>query len=156
MICINRDPAFWDAVASHPEVAPHMLFDIERSFEDILSLQSVTPIGSRHGGFIVVRLDHPGRVYEVHTLFTPAGWGKEVATAAREALTFMFSAGGADLLTTLEVEGNWRSAPPRSFGWTECGDFKPFALGRAAKLWSITSKAWFGSPVRKRELRRCQ
>jgi hypothetical protein len=157
MICENRNPAFWQAVADHPEVASRILlggptFDVAATVAD----QRVMPLAAEHGGFLVFQLDGLGRLFEVHTLFTPEGWGREVLNAAKESLDIMFNGLHAAMLTTYEVEGNWRSAPPRSFGWQAVGDFTPNPYyPQRMRFWFLTLGAWESSPAHRRGLRKC-
>lgn len=137
----DRDAAFWNAVATHPEVAPHVFLGREGlDLSDIVRHPSVQPLRSEHGGFLFCRLDGLGRVYELHTLYTPEGWGREVLTAAKAAFAQIFDA-GAQLVTTYEVEGWWRSRPPRTFGFKPAGDFAPSNFG-SLKTWFLTLDAW--------------
>ena len=107
---------------------------------------SITPLASENGGFLFCRLDGLGRVFELHTLFTPEGWGREVSASAKEAFAHMFAA-GARVITTFEVEG-W-SAPPLSFGWRAVGEFDETDIG-PVRTWVLTLEAWEGSPAHRR------
>lgn len=83
-------------------------------------------------------------------MYLPQGWGREVLGAAKEAFELIFAA-GAQLVTTYEVEGWWRSRPPRSFGFVRAGDFQAVPeLGVALSTWVLTSDAWGKSPARRR------
>lgn len=145
----DRDPAFWDRIATHPDVAPHVFLGLaEIGLAEIVSHPSVTPLRAEHGGFLFCRLDGLGRVQELHTLFTPEGWGREVLFAAKTAFALMFSR-GCQVVTTYEVEGWKRSQPPKSFGFQPCGDFAPSHLG-SLRTWILTANAWDQSPARKR------
>ncbi len=142
----DRDPAFWDRVANHPEVAPHVFLGHEAvTFADIVQHPSVTPLRAIHGGFVFCRLDGLGRVQELHTLFTPEGWGREVLLSAKQAFALIFSR-GAQLVTTYEIESWWRSRPPKSFGFQPAGDFAPSPLG-SLRTWILTADAWDKSPT---------
>ncbi len=147
MIRIERDPDFWRGVAEHPEVAPHVLMGADvGGLLDLISAEHVTPIATEHGGFIFVQLDRIGRMFELHTMFTPEGWGREVAIAARQAFASIFSR-GARIITTQEVEGWWRSAPPLSHGWKPVGEFAPAGDLPLLRSWILTADAWRQSPV---------
>src|SRR5690606_41931560 len=93
------------------------------------------------------RLDGLARVWELHTLFTPEGWGREVLSGAREAFSTLF-ARGAQVVTTFEVAGWWRSRPPLTFRFKPAGGVEPSPLG-SVKTWVLTRDAWEGSPVRR-------
>jgi hypothetical protein len=146
----DRDPAFWTAVYEHPQVKPHVSLGHDLDLAEILADPGVTPLAADHGGFIFIRLDGLGRTYELHTMFTPEGWGREVAGAAKAAFALMFD-GGADLIVTHEVAGNRRSQPPRSFRFEPAGGFRP-ALDHELRTWVLTRYAWEASPARQRML----
>lgn len=148
MIREERDAGFWQAVHDHPEVKPHVSFGVDLDLAELVAHPGVLPLAADHGGFFLVRLDGLGRVWELHTLFTPEGWGREVAQALKEAVALVF-AKGAQVITTYEVEGHWRSQPPRSYRFAPAGDFAP-AMGRNLKTWVLTKSAWEGSPARAR------
>lgn len=143
---INRDVEFWDSVARHPEVAPNIFCGM-----DILSLSPLIddernkPFASEHGGVIFVSVDHLGMVWEMHTLYTPEGWGREIATNARIFASEIFKA--ASMLITHEQEENWRTSPPKSHGWRPAGEYKDVGLPKRLKLWTLTREAWVASPV---------
>jgi len=118
------------------------------SLAEIVQHPTVTPLRAEHGGFLFVAQGGLGRVYELHTLFTPEGWGREVAAAAKSAFRHMFD-GGAQIVTTYEVEGWFRSRPPRSFGFRPVGDFAPSPFG-SLRTWILTADAWAGSPACRR------
>jgi hypothetical protein len=146
----ERDWTFWDAIAQHPEVRPHLLIEDSQSLSEIVQHPSVKPYASENGGFLFCRLDGLGRVYELHTLYCPNGWGREVAKASKSAFERVFNE-GAQLVTTYEVAGNWRSRPPLSHGWKQAGPFQ-YSDGLAADVrsWVLTYEAWCASPARKR------
>lgn len=149
MIREERDPAWWARIAEHPEVKPHITLGADFDLAAVVQHPSVTPLAADHGGFIFARLDGLGRVHELHTLFTPEGWGREVTGAAKHAFAAMFDR-GADLIVTQEVDGNRRSQPPRSFRFAPCGDFRASPLGPALRSWVLTRDAWEASPARLR------
>lgn len=143
---INRDVDFWDSVARHPEVAPHIFCGL-----DILSLSPLIddernrPFASKHGGVIFVSVDHLGMVWEMHTLYTPEGWGREVAVNGKGFVQELFKE--ASMILTHEQEDNWRTVPPKSHGWKAAGDYTEAGLPKRLKLWILTREAWFASPV---------
>jgi hypothetical protein len=145
LICEERDAGFWNRIVEHPAVA-HVTMGFPCDLSEIVANESVTPLASENGGFIFCRLDGLGRVQELHTLFTPEGWGREVTRAAKEAFARMFASGAA-LITTYEVRG-W-AAPPLSFGWRAVGDFSPTPIGDV-RTWILTSDAWALSPACRR------
>ncbi|HJR83449.1 MAG TPA: hypothetical protein VJ775_05935 [Sphingomicrobium sp.] len=145
MIREDRDPAFWSATYEHPDVKPHVGLGQSLDVAAIVADPRVTPLAAEHGGFLFVQLDELGRVFELHTMFTPEGWGREVLLAAKAAFSEMFVR-GADVIVTHEVKGNPRSQPPISFRFRAAGDFAP-ALGAALRTWTLTRTAWAQSPA---------
>lgn len=150
MIREERDPAFWIEVATHPEVEPHITFggSIDR-LPEVITQPHVTPLASANGGFLFVRIDAIGRVHELHTVYRPEGWGREVLIAAKAAFQRMFES-GAQLITTYEVFGWWRSRPPLSFGFKPCGDFAPAPDMPDLRTWILTRDAWCASAAHRR------
>jgi hypothetical protein len=150
MIREDRDPGFWQAVADHPAVKPHVGLGADLDCSEIVSNRAVTPLASAHGGYLFYRLDVLGRIQELHAMFTPEGWGREALSTLKEAVTEMF-ARGADLIAVHEVEGNWRSRPPRSFGFRPCAEFAEAAgYGERMRTWSMSRSAWLASPAHRR------
>lgn len=141
---VERDPQFWLEVASHPAVAG--LMGVSTNFAalaQIVGNPAILPLAAEHGGFLFVQRDSLGRVLELHTLFTPEGWGREVHGAAKEAFSRVFR--DADLVFTAQMEANSRSQPPRSFGFRPIGEFVPTSFG-SARTWILTGDAWKASP----------
>lgn len=149
MIREERDAAFWTRIYEHPDVKPHVSLGADLDLAGIVTHPGVTPLAATHGGFLFARLDGLGRTFELHTLFTPEGWGREVLEASKQAFQRMFDA-GADLIVTQEVAGNRRSQPPLSFRFAPCGDFRPSPLGHDLRTWVLTRAAWDASPARLR------
>lgn len=150
MIRECRDLAFWSAIYEHPEVKPHVSLGHDLDLAAVVSSPAVLPLASAHGGFFFIRLDGVGRVWELHTLFTPEGWGREVHAAAKAAFAQMFER-GADVIVTQEVAGNRRSQPPRSFRFCPAGEFRTSPeLGADLRSWVLTRTAWEASPARLR------
>ena len=150
MIREERSPAWWQAIADHPEVARHV-GGTPGALSAMVQSNAVLPLAADNGGFLFVQLDALGRVYELHTLFLPKAWGSEVVQAAHEAFQVVFAS--AQVVTTFEQEAWWRSRPPRSHGWKEAGDFAPSPIG-PLKTWVLTLDAWRSSPaVRRRKCR---
>lgn len=145
----ERDPAFWRAVAAHPEVGPMILMGHSLDTLDaIVSHPDVTPLASKNGGLIFTARDQFGKVLELHTLYRPEGWGKEVAAAAKHAFERVFS-GGADLVFTQENLAHWRSRPPKSFGFKPMGEAFESVLGKF-RSWALSASDWKSSPARMR------
>ena len=149
MIREDRDLAFWTAVYEHPKIKPHVSLGQDINLADLLANEWVLPLRAEHGGFFFVRLDGLGRVYELHTLFTPEGWGREVLLALKAAVEHVFQA-GAQVITTYDVEGYWRSKPPKTFRFEPAGDFAATELGPRLRSWVLTRNAWEASPARQR------
>lgn len=145
----ERDPAFWEHVAAHPDVAPHFGLGGPVDLAALVANPLVKPLAAEHGGFLLFQMDGYARVFELHTLFMPDGWGREAAAAAKAMFAQMF-AGSAQLIVTHEVEGNWRSRPPKTFRFAECGDFTKSPAGPRLKTWALSKTAWDVSPARQR------
>ena len=148
MIRIERDPAFWTAVATHPALGEGLLGLDPAEVGGIVRRPHVLPLAAEHGGFIFARLDPMGFVCELHTLFTPEGWGREALAAGIAAINAVWLV-GFQLITTFEVRDNPRSRPPRSFGFTLAGDWRDGPYG-ALRLWSLGREAWTQSPGMRR------
>jgi hypothetical protein len=145
-----RDPVFWRQVFEHPEVKPKVGLGHALDIAALVADRRVTPLRARHGGYLFVQLDGLGRVYELHSLFTPEGWGREALLAAKAAFTLMFAA-GAHVITTMEVRGNRRSQPPRSFRFRPAGGFAAAAPFKDEfRSWVLTRDDWENSPVNRR------
>lgn len=143
---ISRDVAFWDRIAAHPEVAPHIFMGREPETLGPLILNPLTkPYASNNGGVLFLPVDPLGFVVEMHTMFTPEGWGREVALNGKRFVNDVLRS--ASLILTHEQEGHWRSRPPRSHGWRACGEFKDTGFPHRLKLWALSREAWFASPV---------
>lgn len=150
-ICEQRDPAFWRAVAEHPEVSPSVLFGHDAEVMDaIVANPGVLPLASENGGFLFTSRDNFGRVFELHTMFRPNGWGREVALALKQALERVFN-GGADLVFTHSNEDAWRTKPPLSFGFKRLGEPFDTEWGRFC-TWGVFANQWSQSPARTRWL----
>lgn len=144
MIC--RDVQFWDAVATHESVAPHIFMGMEpTTLAPLILKENCLPLRSEHGGVILVALDHFGLVREMHTLYTPEGWGREVATNGKLFMQEAFK--DTEVIFTHEQEGNWRSSPPKSHGWKSTGNFCYVGMPKRLKLWMLTRDAFYASPV---------
>lgn len=143
----NRDPAFWRGIAAHPRVAHVLLGAQSELLDQIIPSERVLPLASENGGVIFANLDAFGRLWELHTLFTPDGWGKEALATCKAAFERLFG-GGGQVVVTYEVEGNPQSRPPRTFRFQPVGDFGPTDFGQF-RTWILTREAWESSPARK-------
>jgi hypothetical protein len=149
---IERDGAWWARVAAHEAVAAHI--GVSPAEVALFACdQRVVPLAAEHGGFLFRNLDGLGFVFELHTLFTPEGWGREVAAASHEAFRLMFG-GRTSAIVTHEQRDWWRSVPPKSHGWTLAGDWRETPVGEL-RMWILTLSAWAASPAVKRSARRC-
>ena len=147
MIRIERDPAFWIRIASHPAVAPALMGLPAERVASLVTRRDLLPLASEHGGFLFGRLDALGFVCELHTLFTPEGWGREALTAGAQSLGAVWAL-GYQTVVTFEVRENVKSRPPKTFGFTQAGDWRATLLGDF-RMWTLTKSAWEASPARR-------
>lgn len=150
MIRLERDPAFWVGVASHPAVAQALAGMAPAAVASIVARDDVLPLAAEHGGYLFRRLDPLGHICELHSLFTPDGWGREALTAGLQAINAVWIA-GYQLVTTHQVRANPRSQPPRTFAFTPAGDWRPSPIGDV-RLWTLSRLAWESSPAARRHL----
>jgi hypothetical protein len=149
LIRVERDPAFWTAIAAHPAVAPMLRGADPASIGALATRKDFVPLAAEHGGFLLQRRDEAfGFAWELHTLFTPEGWGREAVVAGVEALGLLFGS-DACLISTLEVKDNPRSRPWKGFGFAEAGGWARTPLGEL-RLWILTKSAWAESRAAKR------
>jgi hypothetical protein len=150
VIRIERDPAWWTAIAEHPAVECAML-GMPPSVVGGLCLRSdVLPLAAEHGGFYFARCDAFGFVCEMHALFTPEGWGRQALVAANEAINAVWIC-DYQVITALETDSNPRARPPRSFGFVPSGDWRETVIG-PVRMWVLTRAAWAASPAKRRGL----
>ena len=147
MIREERDPAFWREIASHPACAGAMMGLDVGAVAAAAMRPELIPLASDNGGFFFCRMDALGMMVELHTLYRPAGWGREVARAAREACEWIFRT--YQMIVTYEIEANAHSQPPRSFGFVRAGDWQSTPVG-ALRAWVLTRAAWEASPAHRR------
>jgi hypothetical protein len=149
-IRVERDPAFWTAIAAHPAVALQLRGMDPASVGALAVRRDFIPLAAEHGGFLLQRRDEAfGFAWELHTLFTPEGWGRAAVVAGVEALGLMFG-GQACLISTLEVKSNPRSRPWKGFGFVPAGeDWTETEFGEL-RLWLLTKSAWLDSRTAKR------
>lgn len=147
MIREERDPAFWLEIASHPALAGALMGLDPVQVAEVCQRPNILPLASENGGFFFGRMDGLGAVLELHTLYRPKGWGREVATAGKAALALVFSQ--AQAVMTFELRDNRRSQPPRSFGFEQAADWESSAIGEA-RVWVLTRRAWEASPAGRR------
>lgn len=148
MITLDASPEFWRGVVSHPEVKPFVTLGHDVDIGPFVSDPRVTCLRSMHGGYLFLNLDGLGRVFDLHAMFTPAGWGREASSTLKAALTRMF-AWGAQVITSLEPIQNPHSRPPLSFGFRPAGDFA-LTSGLYLRSWVLTRAAWEQSPAHRR------
>jgi hypothetical protein len=147
LIRIERDPAFWIAVASHPAVKPALLGLSPEKVGALARRAEMLPLAGEHGGFLFSRLDTLGFVCELHTLFTPEGWGREAFVAGAYALGVVWAL-GFQIIVTFEARANAKSRPPKTFGFRQAGDWRATPIGDL-RMWALTQSAWNSSPARR-------
>lgn len=151
---INRDPAFWDAIANHPDVAPYVFMGRQgSSLAGLVDHDGCLPLASENGGLLFIRMDLVGLVRELHTMYRPEGWGREVAKHAPAFMDEAFN--HCSLITTHEQEGRKQTRPPLSHGWKPVGDYKDCGLPYKIRLWILPKEAWYASVVGRR-FKTCQ
>lgn len=144
MIC--RDASWWEGIAAHPQVAPHVFMGLPAvSLAPLVEPVASYPMASINGGLIFAPLDNLGFVYELHTLYKPEGWGREVHAHAKECFREMME--GASIIVTHEQEGSAHTRPPLSFGWRTSSGFREVGLPKRLRMWVLTKEAWQSSPV---------
>ena len=148
MIYEQRDPEFWRDVAADPAVSPSMFGIDPEALDAVISHPNVLPLASENGGMLFTSRCGFAKVWELHTLYKPQGWGREVLFAAKQAFARLFGE-GAEIVFTHEQTSNWRTRPPKSFGFRPQGE--PFeSMFGMARLWILTKAAWADSPAQKR------
>lgn len=151
---IERDPEFWCSIAAHPDVGPRVLHGLPpESLGALVVHASVTPLAGINGGFLLRNLDGLGFVNELHSLFLPGAWGREVTEASWEMYAIAFKQG--QILITSQQRDWWRSAPPRSHGWRSAVDYRATPLGEL-RIWILTPDALEASPAAIRRRGKCQ
>jgi hypothetical protein len=147
MVREERDPVFWQAVADHPQVR-HITQGIAVDMGAVVEQPTVLPLASEHGGFLFFQRDLIGATYEMHTLYTPEGWGREVHDALIAALAEMFGKHHAALIFTFETEHK-QSRAPKTFGFERAIRPTPTAIGDMT-LSHLTAERWEASPAWRR------
>lgn len=145
---IRRDEGFWRPVIEHPEVAPHVSLGSDLDWLPVLlGSPDCLPFACEHGGYFFVQTAPLARLWDLHAAFLPSGWGRAAHDLLRTSLRRLR---GWDLITVSEVSGNWRSRPPRSFG------FRPAAPEQDGfRTWVLTRTAWEQSPAFRRMETQC-
>lgn len=141
---VTRDPAFWGWVIDHPQVAGSLQGLSPDVFANLAQSEWVKPFASENGGYLFLQMDGLGRVWEVHAVFRPEGWGREASETGKAAL----DAFDWQLITTSELPSGFTA--PRSFGFRPTGGFEPSPLG-PLRTWMLTRAAWEASPARRRK-----
>jgi hypothetical protein len=134
----------WHDVVTHKDVEPFVLRGLA-SYDDFkawLMTDGVTEYRYPGGGFVFV--DKPDGV-EIHVAFLPDFWGRSLAMSFRDVFQKVM-AGGRNIIAH-EWADNWRSMPPRSYGFVEDGVFENTEFGVACKRWVLTPETWYRSPV---------
>lgn len=145
MIRVERSPDFWRRISEHEAVQAHTKLD-PSDWTAFLQRPDVRPLATEHGGHLFAAMDCLGRAWELHSLFLPHAWGREVNDGLKASLTVL---GAWDLIVTHEVAGWWRSRPPKSYGFRIAGSFHGSPIGDL-RTWTLTRAAWEKSPVRRR------
>ena len=147
MIRLERDPEFWIDIASHPAINGALMGMTPDQVAMAAQRPEITPLASGNGGYFFGAMDTLGLTVELHSLFRPAGWGREASATAKAAFCLIFRT--AQIIITHQVADNVLSQPPRSFGFTAAGEFQTTAIG-ALRPWVLTRAAWEMSPAFRR------
>lgn len=110
--------------------------------------QGVTGFASKHGGFLLANIDGMGRGYDLHALFTPEGWGREVNAGLKYLLLGVFRT--AHYITVSELEQMPSSRPPLSFGFHPCSIGWLDSPHGPMRTWILTLDSWRASPAFRR------
>ena len=153
MIRVERDSAFWEGIASHPSLAGVLMGMSPQGVGAVAERPDVLPLAAEHGGFFFAKADVLGMVAELHTIFEPRGWGREVLLAGIEAINLIWLC-GYQLVVTHEVEANPKSRPPKTFGFNQAGDWRETPYGNM-RLWTLSKAAWEQSPAAQRRNVKC-
>jgi hypothetical protein len=143
---IERSLDFWLPVFQAPECQPaHCGLEIkEDALEAFITNPWVRPIAGQNGGYLFVKKDDYGLIWELHSLFKRPGWGREAAAVGKQALKLMF-ADGMHLLFTYEIKG--LPTPPISYGWEKASEeYARTSIGEG-RIWLLTKAAWEQSPA---------
>jgi hypothetical protein len=85
-------PAFFNQVANDPTVRPWLGgADGPVDLAPLIENPAHVALQGEHGGFLLVRQDSLGAIYELHTLFKKKGRGKPFFAEARDMFRFMFT-----------------------------------------------------------------
>lgn len=139
------DREFWTPILQDADVSRFCLRNMATvdDFLEWITLDNVHPLRKTNGGFVFV--DIAPNAQEVHVSFLPEERGKPIAAAFRE--TFLQKMQEKELIVAHEWEDNWRSKPPRSYGFVPDGVFNKSIVGVRCKRWVLTRDAWERSPV---------
>lgn len=144
-IRLERNPEFWRDLLEQPDVRAAMRgLDSSIGVDAVIGNQSVLPFASENGGYIFVRMDPFGTIYDLHALYSTEGRGREAHGALKAALDRV----NADLIVAFETDDT-HSRPPLSFGFKAAGECRHTSLG-PVRTWILTREAWEASKARAR------
>ena len=143
--CEQRDLQFWRGLLCDPDVAPALFGQGPSLILDLLENPAVLPLATRNGALLFVSRCGFGKVFELHSFYRRAGWGREVLLAAKACFRRLFDE-GACLVFTHEIVGQWRTRPPKSFGFRPMGEPFENEFG-VFRMWALTADAWAASPA---------
>lgn len=144
----DRTLDFWWPVFSAPECqAAHCGLALDpRQIQQMIENETVYPLAGVNGGYLFIKRDPFGTVYELHSLFTKPGWGREAAAIGKASLRIMWER-GMQVLFAAEIAG--LATPPRSYGWKLAAkEFRETPFG-ATRTWILTRAMWETSPAYK-------
>lgn len=141
MIRLDRSEAFWRPITDHPDIKHNL--DLGTGIDwlpTVIQNPDVLPFASEHGGYFLHRLTDG--LWDLHAAYQPEGWGREANQTLKAVLGRLPN---WQIVTASEVGGNWRSRPPKSFGFRPAGPFEGWS-----RTWFLTRTAWEASPARRR------
>jgi len=112
------NPTFLNTVANHPQVRPMVGGEGPLDLSALIADPANIALEAEHGGWVLAR--HEPGIYELHTLFTPAGRGRACRQAARAMLAYVFTATDArEIVTRVPAHNRGAAFAAALFGFEE-------------------------------------
>lgn len=133
-----QDAERLNAIANHPDVLPFIS-------QNGLGLDLSASIGANKvyvSDYGALFFEHKGgEVYELHTMFLPAGRGRHALKASKQIFQTMFNEGAAEIITHTP-DDNPQASPPLTFGFKPKSHVKNYFRGHGATLWVLPREKW--------------